>query len=131
MKKLMVLLLASCAISFANAAACSWSGMGVSLQSSSDVATSYAVYLLDASITDASTMAGYLSKGNMSFLEAAMVQTTTGLKAGANMRWNKNGFGDFSAGESFSFYTVIFIVMDKIRVVWYNMRHETQAIYAH
>jgi|GEM_PF-6592086 len=23
------------------------------------------------------------------------------------------------------------IVMDKIRVVWYNMRHETQAIYAH
>ena len=24
-----------------------------------------------------------------------------------------------------------FIVMDKIRVVWYNMRHETQAIYAH
>ena len=108
MKKLIIVFSAVLALSFANAASCNWTGLGVTLQSTTDVATSYTVYLLDASITDASTMAGYLSSGNMSFLEAATVQTTSGLKAGANMRWSKSGFGDYAEGTSATYYTIIF-----------------------
>jgi len=53
-------------------------------------------------------MAGYLSSGNMSFLNAAIVQTTTGISAGAGMRWAKSGFGDYTAGTSATYYTIIF-----------------------
>ena len=108
MKKLMMAAIAACSISYVYAAACNWSGAGVVLQSSTDVATAYSVYLLDASVVDASTMASYLSKGDTSFLSNAMVKTTNGMKAGSSMRWTVNGFGDYTTGDTYTYYTVIF-----------------------
>ena len=108
MKKLIMIVVTACAISYVHAASCRWTGMNVALQSSADVATAYSVYLLDASVVDASTMAGYLSNGNISFLSSAIVKTTNGIDAGSSMRWAVNGFGDYTAGDTYTYYTVIF-----------------------
>ena len=107
MKKLMLTLAAIATATVVNAAACSWSGAGITLQTG-DVATQYTMYLLDASVTSASDMATYLSAGDTSKLAAATVETTTGIAVGTTAaRWNKAGFGDFTAGNDYTFYTVI------------------------
>ena len=106
MKKLILIIAAIATASVVNAAACNWSGSSIVVQAG-DVATQYTIYLLDASVTDASTMAGYLASGDTSYLAAATVETATGIAQGANARWSKTGFGDFTAGESYTFYTVI------------------------
>lgn len=107
MKKLMIVLAAVAMATVVNAAACAWSGLGVAKVDATDVATSYTMYLLDASITDASTMSGYLANGDTSYLSAATVTSTTGLAAGTAVRWNTT-FGDYTAGDSYTYYTVIF-----------------------
>ena len=109
MKKLMIMLAAVISATVVNAAACNWSGAGVALQATTDVAANYSIYLLDASVTDAATMAGYLSNGDTSYLTAATVQTTAGVAVGTTAaRWVMNGFGDYTAGDSYTYYTVIF-----------------------
>ena len=105
MKKIIIALAAIATATVVNAAACQWSGMGVAVQAG-DTATQYTMYLLDASVTDAATMSGYLASGDTSYLAAATVGTTTGIAQGTAARWNSN-FGDFTAGESYTFYTVI------------------------
>ena len=90
MKKLMLTLAAIATATVVNAAACAWSGAGVTLQTG-DVATQYTMYLLDASVTSASDMATYLSAGDTSKLAAATVQTTTGIAVGTTAaRWNSS-----------------------------------------
>ena len=107
MKNLMLTLAAIATATVVNAAACSWSGAGITLQTG-DVATQYTMYLLDASVTSASDMATYLSAGDTSKLAAATVQTTTGIAVGTTAaRWNSS-FGNYSAGENYTYYTVIF-----------------------
>ena len=107
MKKIMFTIAAIATATVVNAAACAWSGAGVALQTG-DVATQYTMYLLDASVTDAATMSAYLAKGDTSYIADATVQTTTGIAVGTTAaRWNTT-FGDFTAEESFTFYTVIF-----------------------
>ena len=106
MKKIMITLAAVATAMVVNAATCAWSGSSVAVQAG-DVATQYTMYLLDASIIDAATMAGYLSSGDTSYIAAATIETTTGVAQGANARWTKS-FGDYTAGESFTYYTVIF-----------------------
>ena len=107
MKKIMIALAAVAMATVVNAAACAWSGLGVAKVDAADVATSYTMYLLDASVTDAATMSGYLASGDTSYLSAATVTTTTGLAAGAAVRWNST-FGDYTSGNSYTYYTVIF-----------------------
>ena len=106
MKKLMLTLAAIATATVVNAAACAWSGAGVTLQTG-DVATQYTMYLLDASVTSASDMATYLSAGDTSKLAAATVQTTTGVAVGTTAaRWNSS-FGNYTAGDEYTYYTVI------------------------
>ncbi len=107
MKKIMIALAVVAMATVVNAAACAWTGMGIVKVDAADVATSYTMYLLDASVTDASTMAGYLASGDTSYLSAATVTTTTGLAAGQAVRWAST-FGDYTAGNSYTYYTVIF-----------------------
>jgi hypothetical protein len=90
-----------------SAATCNWSGSSVAV-SSDDTATQYTMYLLDASVIGSATMASYLAKGDTSFIANATVSTTTGIAQGTNARWSKTGFGNFTAGEEYTFYTVIF-----------------------
>ena len=106
MKKIVLTIVAMMTAIVVNAAACNWSGTAIAVQSG-EVATQYTMYLLDASVTDAATMAGYLTNGDTSYLAAATVGTTTGIAQGTNARWSKTGFGDFASGDSFTFYTVI------------------------
>ena len=106
MKKLMLTLAAIATATVVNAAACAWSGAGVTLQTG-DVATQYTMYLLDASVTSASDMATYLSAGDTSKLAAATVQTTTGIAVGTTAaRWNTT-FGNYTTGDVYTYYTVI------------------------
>jgi hypothetical protein len=107
MKKLMLTFAAIAAAMVVNAATCNWSGSSVAVLSG-DTATQYTMYLLDASVTDSATMASYLAKGDTSFIANATVSTTTGIAQGTNARWSKTGFGNFTAGEEYTFYTVIF-----------------------
>ena len=107
MKKMMIALAVVATATVVNAAACAWSGLGVAKVDAADVATSYTMYLIDASVMDSAAMAGYLANGDTSHLAAAAVSTTTGLAAGANVRWNTT-FGNYAAGESYTYYTVIF-----------------------
>ena len=109
MKKLMILVAAASLAGLVNAATCNWSGAAVALQSTTDDATKYTVSLLDAAVTDASTMAGYLSKGDTSYLAAATVTTTSGIAAGTTAaRWSYNGFGSYTAGDAYTYYSVVF-----------------------
>ena len=107
MKKMMIALAVVATATVVNAAACAWSGLGVAKVDAADVATSYTMYLIDASVMDSAAMAGYLANGDISHLSSAMVATTTGLAAGSNVRWNTT-FGDYTAGDSHTYYTVIF-----------------------
>ena len=107
MKKIMITLAVVAMATVVNAAACAWSGLGVAKVDAADVATSYTMYLLDASVTDATTMAEYLANGDTSYLSAATVTTTAGIAAGTAVRWNTT-FGDYTAGDSYTYYTVIF-----------------------
>lgn len=108
MKKIMLAIAAVATASVVNAAACSWSGAAVALQTTGDAATSYAIYLLDASVTSASDMTALLSAGDTSKIAAATVANTSGIAAGTTMaRWSTT-FGDYTAGESYTYYTVIF-----------------------
>ena len=107
MKKIMIALAIVATATVVNAAACAWSGLGVAKVDAADAATQYTMYLLDASVTDATTMAGYLASGDTSYLSAAMVTTTSGIAAGTAVRWNTI-FGDYTAGDSYTYYTVIF-----------------------
>ncbi len=111
MKKLMILVAAASLAGLVNAATCNWSGSAVALKSATDDPTKYTVYLLDATVTDASTMAGYLTNGDTSYLAAATVTTTAGIAVGSPAtaaRWGKNGFGSYTAGDAYTYYTVIF-----------------------
>ena len=109
MKKLMMLVAVAALAGIANAATCNWSGIGVTLQKSTDDATKYTVYLFDAAVTDASTMATKLAKGDTSAVTAATVTTTSGIAAGTTAaRWSKIGFGDYTAGDAYTYYTVVF-----------------------
>ena len=107
MKKIIIALAAIATATVVNAAACAWTGAAVSKIVSTDDATSYTMYLLDASVTDAATMSGYLASGDTSYLSAATVTTTSGLAAGTAVRWTST-FGDYTAGDSYTYYTVIF-----------------------
>ena len=107
MKKIIIALAAVVSAAAVHAAACSWSGASIAKVTETDVATSYTMYLLDASVTDATTMSGYLASGDTSYLSAATVTTTSGLAAGAAVRWTST-FGNYTAGDSYTYYTVIF-----------------------
>ena len=108
MKKIMIALAAIATATVVNAAACSWTGAAIALRSG-ETATQYTMYLLDASVTSASDMATLLSAGDTSKLAAATVETTTGIAVGTTAaRWSKTGFGNFTAGNEYTFYTVIF-----------------------
>lgn len=92
----------------ANAATCSWSGNNIAIYASGDSATSYTMYLLDASVTSASAMVIALSKGDTSLIDAATVAETSGIAQGTTaVRWSKTGFGSYTAGDSYTYYTVI------------------------
>ena len=130
MKKLMIAM-AAMAVGFAaNAATCNWSGLSVKLQNSADTATNYLVLLLDSSVTTASDMAGYLAKADTSYLSAAKVGSTTALKAGTAARWMESGWGDFTAGDTFTYYTVILNTTDSTDIstaTYYMMTSEKTA----
>lgn len=106
MKKLIIMFAALVMAVGVNAAACVWSGVNVTKIISTDEATSYTMYLIDASITDSSTMAGYLANGDVSYLSAATVTTTSGIAASDKIRWTKT-FGDYVSGGEYTYYTVI------------------------
>ena len=107
MKKLMIAMVAMAVGLAANAATCKWSGLMVAPKASDDDVTKYVILLLDSSVTDATTMAGYLKKGDTSYLSAATIKTTAGIKAGTNMRWSEAGFGDYTIGDTFTYYSVV------------------------
>ncbi len=91
------------------AATCSWTGAGVALYASGDSATSYSIYLLDNSVTSASDMATALSGGDTSLISAATVYQTSGIAVSTtSARWAVSGIGDYTAGDSYTYYTVIF-----------------------
>lgn len=105
----MILVAITALAGLVNAATCNWSGLGVTLQKSTDDATKYTVYLFDAAVTDASTMATKLAKGDTSAVSAATVTTTSGIAVGTTAaRWNKSGFGDYTAGDAYTYYSVVF-----------------------
>lgn len=92
----------------ANAATCNWSGNNIAFYASGDSATSYTMYLLDASVTSASAMATALSQGDTSLIAAATVAATTGIAQGATaVRWSKTGLGNYTTDDSYTYYTVI------------------------
>ena len=90
------------------AATCSWTGMGVTLNGSA-AATDYTVYLIDSSVMSSSAMSTALADGDFSALTGgAVVHSGSGLAQGTTgMRWNMNGWGDFTTGASYTYYTVI------------------------
>ena len=108
MKKL-VMALGVALMGFAlQAATCNWTGMGVTLNGSA-AATDYTVYLIDSSVVSSSAMSSALAGGDFSALTgSAVVKTGKGIAVGtASMRWGVNGWGDFAAGESYTYYTVV------------------------
>ena len=90
------------------AATCNWSGMGVTLNGSA-AATDYTVYLIDSSVMSSSAMSTALAGGDFSALTgSAVVKTGNGIAVGSSaMRWGLNAWGDFAAGTSYTYYTVI------------------------
>lgn len=109
MKKILIALGAVALFGTVQAATCNWTGAGIALYASTDSATSYTMYLLDNSVTSASAMATALSAGDTSLIAAATVSDTTGIAVGTtSARWAKSGIGDYTAGDSYTYYTVIF-----------------------
>ena len=107
MKKLIMMLGAVLVGFMAQAATCAWSGLNVS-KNGSAAATDYTIYLIDSSVLTSDALRTALAGGDTSALTgSAVVHTTNGLAAGANVRWNAAGWGDFAAGTEYSFYSVI------------------------
>lgn len=110
MKKIIIAFAAIALAVTVNAAACAWSGSAIALSTTAGAgsATSYALYLLDASVTSAADMGEYLANGDTSKIAAATVETTSGIAVGTTTaRWNKSS-GSYDAGTTVTYYTVIF-----------------------
>lgn len=107
MRKTVIALAAVAMAAVVNAAQCLWTGIGVQKVNTADMATTYTMYLLDASVTDSATMSGYLANGDLSYLSAATVTTTAGIEANGKVRWTST-FGAYTTGNEYTYYTVIF-----------------------
>ncbi len=107
MKKLIMMLGVALVGLMAQAATCNWTGLNVS-KNGSAAATDYTIYLIDSSVLTSDALRTALAGGDTSALTgSAVVNTTNGIAAGANVRWGANGWGDFTAGTKYSFYSVI------------------------
>lgn len=112
MKKFLIIMATVLIAAAVNAASVSWSGVNVTPDPDGNAATSYTIYLVDASVISSGDLAGEIATGNLSFLRGnAVVATTTGASTQPNgvLRWSasSNLPDTYGVGAETTFYTVI------------------------
>ena len=112
MKKLIIIAAIAIASSFVNAAQCNWSFTGLAADNSGTAWTGYHAYLCDSSVYTSTALAESLLAGNFGVLETdGFVLATAGTIQQGTSELAKIdaavSFGDFAAGASKSFYTLV------------------------
>lgn len=114
MKKFLIIMAMVLIAAAVNAASVSWSGTNVKADPGGNAATSYTIYLVDASVISSDSLAGEIAAGNLSSLKPtgnAVVATTTGLAQGGEGigRWATTASlpSSYEVGTKPMFYTVI------------------------
>ncbi len=107
MKKLIMMLGVALVGLMTQAATCAWSGSSIA-KNGSAAATDYTMYLIDSTVLSSDTLRNALASGDTTALTGeAVVRTANGAAQGANVRWSASGWGDFTAGTEYSYYSVI------------------------
>ena len=109
MKKLIIALATVAFATIVEAATCNWTATQITYATTSGTPSSYAAYLIDASVVGRTTMIDALTAGDTSLLTgAAIVRTATPVAQGTDyMRISSTGFGDYTAGDTYSYYTIV------------------------
>ena len=114
MKKLMTLACAVALAAVAQAGAVKWSAttLDASPAGAYTESTTYTAYLFDASVTEVSTVTGYLTKAGgadwTSFLAATVDSNTATYNTTKEvMSFSTKAYGDFSQGDTFSGFMVV------------------------
>lgn len=114
MKKFLIIMAMVLIASAVNAASVSWSGTNVKADPDGNAATSYTIYLVDASVISSDSLAGEIAAGNLPSLITgnAVVATATSASTQPNglVRWSATADlpSTYEVGtEKKNFYTVI------------------------
>lgn len=112
MKKIMIAIGAIAIAAYSQAASVRWNVTGVSADPAGTAYTGYKLYLCDASVYTASALAADLAAGNFDalstsgFVQATATTVQQGTSAAAKISTLYTG-GDYTAGNSYTFYTLV------------------------
>lgn len=110
-RKAVLLLISITCSTIAVAVTCIWNGTSIKPYHDDDDVTKYEVYLLDSKIISNTDITEKLTQGDTSDINGdAKIEKTNAFRSidGKFAEWYKEGFGDFTTGETYNFYTVIF-----------------------
>lgn len=112
-RKAVLLLISITCSTIAVAVKCNWRGTSIKPYHDDDDVTKYEVYLLDSSIISNTDITEKLKQGDTSDTKGdAKIEKTNAKELRSDdekfAEWRKDGFGDFTTGETYNFYTVIF-----------------------
>ncbi len=107
MKRILILIAFVAMTISVNAATCNWTFNNIASDPTSTAKDSYMAYLVDVSKTSIEDMTTMLKAQNFEGLASSKIEASEAVTSLMNGRVYKSGFGDYTIGQDYTFYTVI------------------------